>query len=162
MIINTKIVAGALIAGTIGLGGVASVSAATTTTDASYSPIVEKIASKFNLNKDEVKKVFDEQHNEREAERQKNLEDKLTQAVKDGKITEDQKIKLLAKLQELHKTREANRQNIQEAKRDMQQAMQNERTELEQWAKDNGIINLKDLMPTPPDGGHGRHMDGNS
>ena len=162
MTINKKLVVGALIAGTIGLGGVASVSAATTTTDASYSPIVEKIANKFNLNKDEVKKVFDEQHKEREAERQKTLEDKLTQAVKDGKITEDQKTKLLTKLEELHKTREANRQNVKEAKQNMRQTMQKERTELEQWAKDNGINNLRDLLPTPPAGGHGRHMNGNS
>lgn len=52
---------------------------------------------------------------------QKNLEANLAQLVKDGKITEDQKNKILNKTKELQTQHEA------------------KKTELEKWAKDNNI-----------------------
>jgi polyhydroxyalkanoate synthesis regulator phasin len=84
--------------------------------------------------------VFDDYHQQNMADRHQKLVDRLDQAVKDGKITEDQKNKIIAKLDELHKQfqgeskqdRHANRQQLHDA--------------LQQWAKDNGI-NLDQILP---------------
>lgn len=68
-----------------------------------YSPIVQKLIEKFKLNTDEVDKVISEVQTEREKQREEmatkrktEMEEKLTQAVKDGKITEEQKTKIMA------------------------------------------------------------------
>jgi len=87
--------------------------------------MIEKLSSKFNLNKDEVKNTFEEMRTQRQQERQKEMqaqfETRLNQAVKDGKITEDQKAKIMAKHQELQKERGS------------------KHDEMEAWAEKNGI-----------------------
>lgn len=145
MSINKKFVALAVTAGVVGAGTLGSLAMAESSGD-TYPPVVDKIATKFNLNKDEVKKVFEEERASHEAEHKQRLEAKLTQAVKDGKLTEDQKSKLIAKLEEMHKNRVEDRQEAKaerEAKRD----------EFKKWAESNGI-NLEDVMPAP-NKGHG-------
>jgi len=100
------------------------------------STLVQKIADKFNLNKDEVQAIFDEdkairetemkaEREARRAEMQTKYEERLTQDVTYGKITEEQRKLILAK----HKEMEANRET----------KMEGNRTELEAWAKENGI-----------------------
>ena len=135
---KTLLVAGAVTTlGTIASVGLGSVYAATNTSGS--GTIVDKIATKFNLNKDEVQKVFEEDRAEKETEHQQAMEERLTQAVTDGKLTEDQKAKILAKMAEL----KANRPNMEELKNktpeERHQLMEQHRTELEQWAKDNNI-----------------------
>ena len=148
MQINKKLVtlaAIATVAGSSVLGGAAI--AATNNDDGNYPPIVDKIAAKFNLDKEEVKKVFDEERSEHQAEHQQKLEERLTQAVNDGKLTEDQKTKLLAKMEELA----AERQTEKESRQDRRQ-------EFEDWAEENGI-KLSEVLPKivggPRRGGHG-------
>lgn len=114
----------------------------------------EKVAQKFNLNKDEVQKVFDEDRSQREAERETRYEARLDQAIKDGKLTEEQKTKLIAKHKELKATRDAKRQQMEsdrssfEAKgeSERQKIMEQRKTEIdaqraeiESWEKANGI-----------------------
>ncbi len=76
------------------------VGVASAETSSSSSSLVDKVAEKFNLNKDEVRNGFDENRTERQAEHEQHYEERLTQAVKDGKLTEDQKSKVLAKHKE--------------------------------------------------------------
>lgn len=124
-----------------GLAGISAVSAASTTssTDGPTS-LIEKLATKFNLNKDEVKAVFDEQRTEREATRQAKFEEHLTQAVKDGKLTEDQKAKIIAKATELKTAREAKKEEMKDkTPEERRAAKEANRATLEQWAKDNNI-----------------------
>lgn len=106
-----------------------------------WDTMIEKMAAKFNLKKDDVKKVFDEVKSEqkktRETEREKQFESMLTQAVKDGKITEDQKYKILAKHKELVGQKGTKRQ------------------EMQAWAKENNI-DVRWLMGMGPGGGRGR------
>jgi hypothetical protein len=123
------------------LTGAGLVSAATpsTSTDGPTS-LIEKIATKFNLNKDEVKAVFEEERTAHQAERQKANEDRLSQAVTDGKITEDQKAKILAKQAELKSEREANRDSLKDkTEAERKAAREAKRTELEAWAKTNDV-----------------------
>jgi len=90
-----------------------------------FNTMIEKLASKFNLNKNEVKSTFEEMRTQRQQERQKEMqaqfEARLNQAVKDGKITEDQKAKIMAKHQEMQKEQGSKRQ------------------EMQTWAEKNGI-----------------------
>jgi hypothetical protein len=102
----------------------------------SSTSIVEKIASKFNLNKAEVQKVFDEERTVHEAEHQQAMKDRLAQAVKDGKLTQDQADKITAKQAEMKAYMDSLKDKTHEERH---MAMESKRTELEQWAKDNNI-----------------------
>lgn len=88
------LVAGAAIAavGMAGVGGVGLASAATNSAadGSTGTSIVDKIATKFDLNKDEVKAVFDEDRAAHMAEMQQHQKERLAQAVTDGKITQEQ------------------------------------------------------------------------
>lgn len=143
-------VTGIGLAGVTGLG-VASAATNTGGTDS----IIDRISTKFNLNKDEVKAVFEEERAIHEVERQQEAEQRLTQAVTDGKITEEQKAKVLAKLEELKSNREDWQDKTSEEHRE---AMKELHQTLKQWAKDNDIpmryLHLGMVR------GHGKHFEG--
>ncbi|HTE22022.1 MAG TPA: hypothetical protein VK674_03195 [Candidatus Limnocylindria bacterium] len=123
-------------AGTAGVLGFSSVSAETSS---GSSSLVEKLAQKFSLNKDEVQKVFDEVRSEKEAAHEAKVEERLAQAVKDGKLTEEQKTKILAKLKELQENkpgREELEGKTDEERRAFKEQMH---TDLKQWAEENDI-----------------------
>ena len=145
--------------GLAGIGGLGIASAASSNTDNTEpTGIIERLAAKFNLNKDEVAAVFKEDRAAHEAEHQQKLEARLDQAVTDGKLTEDQKSKILSKLEELKASRESNMETFKNMTADERRAtMEQKRTDLEQWAKDNNIPT--DLMPFGFGGpGRGGHM----
>ncbi len=73
---------------------------------------------------------------ERYQAKQSKIASKLDRAVEKGKITADQKAQILAKLDELHSFRETLK-DLPEAQR--KEAIKAKRTELKQWASDNGI-----------------------
>ena len=75
--------------------------------------IVDKLSEKFNLNESDVQTVFDDVHQERLQEMNTLREQKLTEAVEAGTITETQKQALLNKWQELEQEREQKRQEMQ-------------------------------------------------
>ena len=114
---TSTMVAAAAIAIGLTAGGVGVIQAASNADSSNTSPmsnLVTAISTKFNLNQTEVQQVFDEQMQERGKQ-------KLTQLVADGKLTQEQADKIVAKHAELHAQRQGNR------------------AELEQWAKDNNI-----------------------
>ncbi len=128
--------------GVTGLAGIATVSAATDSSTGSdhMSSLVSAIASKFNLDKTKVQAVFDEQHTKMQAERETQVKADVAQLVKDGKLTQAQADAINAKRAELTKEREANRAADRSASRDqMKTKMDAKRTELETWAKEQGI-----------------------
>ena len=126
------VVSGVGLAGITGLG----VASAATGTASGATNIIDKLSAKFHLDKDEVKAVFEEERAEREAEHQQRMQDRLDQAVKDGKLTEEQKAKILAKLEELQTEREAWKHIAPEERRGAKMELHQS---LEQWAKDNNI-----------------------
>lgn len=104
------------------------------------SSLVQKLADKFGLNKDEVQAVFDQSRQEMQAQRTAEYESRLSQLVKDGKITEAQKQLILAK----HKELQSKHLTIMESMKDKngderRDAMEAEHEDLEEWAKQNGI-----------------------
>jgi hypothetical protein len=70
----------------IGLAGLAGLGVASAATSGGAGPdgIIDKLVTKFNLDRGEVEAVFEEQRAEREAERQQKVEDRLSKAVEDG------------------------------------------------------------------------------
>lgn len=128
MNINKSLVVAATIA-TIGLGSVAGlgIASAQSGSSAGASGLVDKIATKFNLNKDDVQKVFDEDRTAREVEHQAERSKHLQKLVDSGKITTEQKTLIENKQKELISARDA------------------ERAELEAWAKQNNL-DLKFVM----------------
>jgi hypothetical protein len=75
-------------AGSLGTIGLAS--AATDNSSNSGSSIVDKIATKFNLDKDDVQAVFDQHRSEKHAQMKADQKERLAQAVNDGKLTQAQ------------------------------------------------------------------------
>lgn len=133
-----------LIAGAVTSVGLASVvGVATAATNSSTDPqagIVDKLSTTFNLDKNEVQKVFDQEHAEREAEMQKRIEDRLSQAVTDGKITEEQKQKILAKHAELKAAMETEHETLKDKTPEERRTfMEQKHEELKKWAEDNDI-----------------------
>lgn len=161
---KTLLAAGAVTV--IGAATMAGVAQAATT--AGSDNLVDKLSQRFNVDKTEVQKVFDEDRTARHAGMEKRYEERLTQAVKDGKLTEDQKSKLLAKHKELraemdkrHESREAERGAMAgktEAEREafMEQRkseMDKQKSEIEAWEKTNNIPS--GYLMVKGHGGHG-------
>jgi Spy/CpxP family protein refolding chaperone len=128
---------------TIGLStmaGAASAAAANSTNDTGENKgidsLVEKIATRFNLNKDQVQEVFDENREERHKEMQARLEERLDEAVTAGKITSEQKTLILNKLEEMHAYMESLKGKAPEERKEL---MKQKHDELKQWAEDNDI-----------------------
>ena len=138
---SKKMITVASIMGVVGIGGIgATALAATSSGGCNYPPIVQKLASTFGLDPTKVNDVFKQQRQDNQADHQARLKSTLDQAVKDGKLTQDQETKLLAELQTLHNQAKTDRQDI--------------KSQLDQWAKDNGITNLDQILPAPPAGMH--------
>lgn len=157
-ILNKSLLVGGILT-TLGLGTLATVgiASAETGTDSNnpMSSLVQKIASKFNLNKDEVQKVFDEDRSAREAEREKDQAERLQKLVDAGTITASQKTAIEAKIKEMKAERDANKDSMKDLSDTERKAkMDAKKTELETWAKQQGLdlTKLQGVLM----GGHGR------
>jgi hypothetical protein len=163
----TKSLIVASIVGTFGLGGLATagIANAESSTSSSTDPmssLVEKIASTFNIDKAKVQSLFDENKTAREAEREKQQTERLQKLVDDGTITAAQKTAIEAKLAELKKERDADKDTMKDLSDAERKAkMDEKRAELESWAKEQGLdlTKLKGILgggrggPDGPGGG---------
>jgi hypothetical protein len=152
-----KIALGVIAGATVltGLYGVSSAHAATTTND--LPPVIQKIVEKYHLNKDEVKTLVDQDRTERQAERAKRKETRLAELVSAGKITEAQKVAILAKEKELEAKREEYK-NLSGAERKTK--MEAMHAEMQAFLKSQGID--ESVMPGPIGKGkmgRGMHRD---
>lgn len=150
------LVGGILTATLLGGGAFAlSASAASNSNDT----LASKIATKFNLKQEDVQKVVDESrtemHTQHKAEMRPRQEARLAQAVKDGKLTEDQKTKIL---QFIDSQESFFQSLVDKTDEERKQAMKTHREEVKKWATDNGIdpqyVMLGGHMGHGPDG-HG-------
>lgn len=102
--------------------------------------IVQRIAQRFGLKENDVQGVFDEHKADHRAEMKTKLDEKLTQSVKDGKLTEAQKQSIIAKMEELKSQRDAEREKFKTmTPQERKQAMETTGQDLETWAKAQGI-----------------------
>jgi hypothetical protein len=100
----------------------------TTQSTSNTSTLIDKIIEKFNLNKTEVEQVITDYRTERRNQMQAQYEQRLNQAVTDGKITEEQKKLILEKHNQLQSQWESDNQQRQQHHEDMQA-----------WAEQNNI-----------------------
>ena len=145
------------IVGTVGLAGLASAASVSAATDTSksgdpMSSLVDKIASKFNLDKSKVQAVFDEDRAAHQAERQQEMKDRLATAVKDGKLTQAQADMITAKQAEMKTFMDSLKGKTGDERH---QAMEAKRDELKKWASESNIPQ-EYLGPA----GHGRGPGG--
>ncbi len=147
----TAALAVALLAG----GGAVAVQAAANTTATGPSTLITKLAQKFGLKEADVKAVFDEEHAVHMQEMQSKAQARLSQLVTDGKITEAQKQLIVTKMSELAAARAQEMGTLKDKTMAERKAlMDQKRTELEAWAKANGI-DVQYLMPFGEGRGHG-------
>jgi len=166
---NKKLIIASAGVTTLALGGVvglSTVSAASGTTGS----LADKIAAALHVKSADVQKVIDQDRADHQADREKNYEDRLANAVTEGKITAAQKDLILAKHKELVSQMQAQRdadkdltQEQREAKRaDMKTKMEAQKTALDQWAKDNGLTTEQERLVMGGSGspgfGLGKHM----
>lgn len=147
----------------MGLSAIAGVGVASAQQGAGpMSSLIDQIATKFNLNKEDVQKVFDENKAARETDHVKQQSDRLQKLVDAGAITTAQKTAIETKLKELNAEREADKDSMKDLTGTERKAkMDAKRTELETWAKAQGL-DLTKLMGVFM-GGHGmRDHDGPS
>ncbi len=90
-----------------------------------YSVIVTKLAQKFNLKEVDVNEVFEQDRQEMWQNRQKLQEIRLGEAVTAGVITEEQKNKILERMNDWQANRTAESQEHRE--------------EMQKWMEENGI-----------------------
>jgi preprotein translocase subunit SecD len=120
----------------VGLASVTGVVSAHSNGQSPSGSLADKIAQRFNLDKNEVQKTIDEAKTDRSAKRQQTIEQRLEKAVTDGKITAEQKDAILAKYQELRSYMDSIKDKPAAEQR---QLMKQKQAEIQQWAKDNGL-----------------------
>ncbi len=144
LIVSTFLVVSLLMVGFL------STSSITAADAAAYPTIIERLSSKFNLNKDDVQGVFEEVRDEHQAQMYASWADRLDDLVSEGKITEEQKQAILDKQNEIHDQIEAlKNQNLTPEERktkakEIHDALVN-------WANEKGI----DLALIGPNMGFG-------
>jgi len=117
--------------------------------------LVTKLAEKFNVDASEVESVFEEQHAVMEQKRDAKRAEHLQSLVDAGTITADQKTALETKFAEMETAREALRdQDL--TREEMHAKMEEGRTAIDAWAKEQGI----DLKTIRPEGGPMGHEGG--
>lgn len=120
----------------VGLATIAGVGAVSAATSSPKDSLIDRIATKFNLNKEEVAQVFEEDREARHAQMQQKQEERLDKAVAEGKLTEEQKAKILAKLDELRQGHELWTDKLPEERREAKLELHQD---LKKWAEDNDI-----------------------
>lgn len=142
----------------IGVGGAVGMSQvqAQEGITSSNPPIIQKLVERFGLNEAEVKAVFEEEHAARKAEMKTKAEERLTQLVSEGKLTEAQKTAIIAKHAEMEAQRESMKDSFETMTQEERKAtMEKHRVELEAWATEQGIDSKYLMFTMKFKGGHG-------
>ena len=113
------------------------------------SNLIDKLSQRFNLNREEVQQVFEEEKAAREAEREQELQSRLDEAVQEGALTRVQADALEAKHEEMKTFRDSLKDKTEEERRE---AMKEKMDEFKQWLEDNDIPESFRLFGK----GHGR------
>lgn len=98
--------------------------------------LVQRIAQKFGLKQSDVQDVFNQVRQERIASRQSDFENRLSQLVKDGKISDAQKTAILTE----EKNIQSQIQWLQNLSATDRRAKMNQlRTDIQNWEKQNNL-----------------------
>ncbi len=98
-----------------------------------HQQMIQALAQRFNINQGELESFFKTQHAQRMTE---HLNQKLSEAVTKGKITEAQKIAIIAKTKEVMTTVQGFESLTAEQRAEKMKQL---RTELQAWASQQGL-----------------------
>ncbi|MCI0479291.1 hypothetical protein L0Y59_01995 [Candidatus Uhrbacteria bacterium] len=105
-----------------------------------FENLIQSISTRFGLDAEEVRQVFDEERGRVQEQRQAGMTERhterLAQAVTDGDITQAQADLILAKLSEMQAFRESLRDMTPDER---QAALETRKDDLKEWATANGI-----------------------
>ena len=127
------------------LGGTVAGTQIASADEAEHQSFASRIAERFGIDESEVETFMEEQRTERQEERQAMFEERLTEAVENGELTEEQKNLIIEKHAEMQSEREDNRPErdgekpTEEEREAMKTEREERRAELESWAEENGI-----------------------
>ncbi|EKD99819.1 MAG: hypothetical protein ACD_22C00171G0015 [uncultured bacterium] len=142
----------------IGLAGVFGLSAISNAYAQTNKPdnLIQRLVEKFGLNQTEVDKIVEEFRTEKQKEMASKIEERLSEEVTKGNITEAQKTAIIEKHKEMQTNRDGQEQkNLTPGER--KQNMDEKRLELETWAEENGI-DMKYVMGFGFGPGHNKGM----
>jgi hypothetical protein len=111
-------------------------------TQSKYSPVIQKLIEKYNLDTKEVDKIIQENRTERQIEVQEEINNRLDLAIKEQKITPMQKELILHKLEEW-RNEKMSWMGLSFEERKLK--MKEQRAKMQQWSKENNI-NLRDVF----------------
>jgi hypothetical protein len=98
--------------------------------------LIQRLMEKFGLNQSEVDTVVNAYRSERQAEMQAKHQERLQQLVDEGTLTEEQK----NLVQQKHNEWQNNKPDFSGmGHEERHEAMEAHKTEMEQWASENGI-----------------------
>ncbi|MCE9643024.1 MAG: hypothetical protein K8Q97_01720 [Candidatus Andersenbacteria bacterium] len=120
----------------LGTGTAVGIQTAHAATPPARTSLIDALVAKFHLNKSDVETVFKQTHEENMASRQQAFTDRLTQAVKDGKLTQAQADAITAKQAEVKAFMDSLKDK---APAERKTAIKQEQKDLATWAKDNDI-----------------------
>lgn len=126
----------------LSFSSVDEVNASSSSRSRSRGNFAQAFAEKFNLNEDEVKIAMSEFHQQnmltREQEMESRLEERLSQAVSDEKITQTQMYAILEKHEEMHdRMQELRDQDL--SPDEMHELRADIHEEMQAWAEEQGI-----------------------
>jgi hypothetical protein len=154
--IKKSVIAAATIAA-VGAGGLGISSAFAAHTSGGNNPraearesLIEAIATRFGINADEVRAVFEEEREARQEEREVHEAERLAQAVEDGKITQEQADAIAAHREEM----EGFKESLKDLSADERhEAVKEKMEEVKAWAQENNIP--REFLPHQ---NHGHHF----
>ncbi len=97
---------------------------------------LQDLAAKFGIKHEQMQQFRQEHHQQNQADRLQKLTERLDQAIKEGKLTTEQKGMILAKAAEMQSFRDSLKDKSPQERRD---AMKQKHDELKKWAEDNHI-----------------------
>lgn len=138
---KSKILIPAVLVGIIAIATLSSANLANANDfNSSKDSLVTKIATKFNLNEQEVSETFEEFRTENRANRQEKKQEmfqaRLNSKVEDGTITQEQEFAMLQKHEELMDSMD---DMYDLSPEERQEKMADIHEEMQAWAEENGI-----------------------
>jgi predicted RNA-binding Zn ribbon-like protein len=115
--------------------------------------LVTRIAERFGLNEEDVQAEFDSFQDEKRAERYALFAERLNDLTTEGKITEDQKVAILDKHEEIQEQMEVLHKSDSSDKKDEMRALHDE---LKSFMEDLGV-DLSMIGPMGGEFGFGGH-----
>lgn len=114
------------------------------TDESGLPPFIQRLIARFGLNKDDVVNEMETYQAEKQEERKQDQQAKISQAVSDGLITQEQADAILAKLAEDQTWGQSLKDMTQE---DRRSAMETHRDEMTSWLEGMGLEEgtLRDL-----------------